>query len=473
MRSFAARGVLINSAFNIGLGGLSLLQAFVVASLLTRVQYGTWGVLVVTLGVLARLKLVGVGDKYIQQDEADQQLAFQKAFTMEALVTVAAIVPLAALLPVIALVYNHSELVAPGVVLLSVLAADALQAPFWIYYRKMEFVRQRTLQAIEPLVAFAVTIALAVAGAGYWSLAIGLAVGAWAGALTAVLTCPFAIRWRYDRGSLRLYAGFSGPVFVATLCSIVLANATMLATNAHLGLAGAGAVALAGSVTAFTTRVDDLISSTLYPGICAIQDRIALLRESFVKVNRLALMWAMPFGVGLALFAPDLIAFVIGRKWQPAVVLLQITGLAAAINHIGFNWDDYFMARSNTRPLAVSSAISMSVMLAVGLPLLFTHGLAGLAIGIGSGAVANLVLRSWYVSQLFHGFGFVRHALRAVQPTVPAAVLVLLMRVAETGTRTPAEAVAELAGYLAITAAATWFAERSLLTEALGYIRAR
>jgi hypothetical protein len=55
---------------------------------------------------------------------------------------------------------------------------------------------------------------------------------------------------------------------------VVLANGTMIATNAHLGLAGAGALALAANITAFTTRVDDLVSSTLYPAICAVQHRV-------------------------------------------------------------------------------------------------------------------------------------------------------------------------------------------------------
>ena len=44
-----------------------------------------------------------------------------------------------------------------------------------------------------------------------------------------------------------------------------------------------------------------------------VRDRTDLLFETFVKSNRLALMWGMPFGVGLALFAADLIDFVIGR----------------------------------------------------------------------------------------------------------------------------------------------------------------
>lgn len=47
--------------------------------------------------------------------------------------------------------------------------------------------------------------------------------------------------------------------------------------------------------------------------------------ESFVKSNRLALMWGAPFGVGLSLFA-DLVDHGIGDEWKPAVGLLQAFG---------------------------------------------------------------------------------------------------------------------------------------------------
>jgi O-antigen/teichoic acid export membrane protein len=246
----------------------------------------------------------------------------------------------------------------------------------------------------------------------------------------------------------------------------------MLATNAHLGLAGAGAVALAANITVFTTRLDDLIASTIYPAICAVQTRLDLLRETFVKANRLALMWAMPFGVALALFAPDLVRFAIGQKWHPAVRLLQITGLVAAVNHIAFNWDDYFRARSQTGPIAVASLLFAAATLGVGLPLLFTHGLTGLAIGIGAGGVVNLFVRAVYVSRLFEGFAFARHAVRAIVPTIPAVAFVLAARALESGSRSIGVAIAELAGYVLITAIATWLAERPLLREVLGYLRA-
>lgn len=470
LRVHAARGVLVNSAFDVGLSALGLVRGFVLAALISRSAYGVWGVLIVSLGVLARLKLVGISDKYLQQDEPDQELAFQKAFTLEVLITVAAMIPIMAALPVVAIVYGHWSLVPPGLVLITVMAAGALQAPFWVYYRRMNFVRQRSLAAIEPVVGFVVAIVLAVAGAGYWALALGVVSGAWAAAIVAIATSPYRLRWRFDKGSLKVYASFSGPIFIATACSVVLANSAVIATNAHLGLAGVGAVALAGTITAFTTKVDDLVSTTLYPAICVIQNRVDLLRESFVKTNRLALMWAMPFGVGLALFSGDLVRFVIGERWRPAVVLLEISGLVAAIAHIGFNWDDYFRARGTTRPIAVASVGSTIAFVAVGIPLLFAYGLPGLAIGIAAQAVVHLAFRAWYLRSLFDGFQFLRHGARAILPTLPAAAAVLLARALETGGRPAAAAIAELVAFVMLVIGATWLFERRLIREAVGYL---
>ena len=90
LRAFAARGVLVNARFDVGLSALRLVQGLVIAAFLTRSDYGVWGVLIVSLGVLSRLKVVGISDKYIQQHDPDQELAFQKAFTLEVLMTAAA-----------------------------------------------------------------------------------------------------------------------------------------------------------------------------------------------------------------------------------------------------------------------------------------------------------------------------------------------------------------------------------------------
>src|SRR4051812_3509524 len=82
LRRLTARGVGITSIFNVGVYGLSFAKTLIVAGFLPASQYGVWGILVIALGTLAALKDVGVDDKFVQQDEPDQEAAFQKAFTM-------------------------------------------------------------------------------------------------------------------------------------------------------------------------------------------------------------------------------------------------------------------------------------------------------------------------------------------------------------------------------------------------------
>jgi O-antigen/teichoic acid export membrane protein len=471
LRRHTARGTLVNGAFLVGLYTLGLLRGFIVAALLTASEYGVWGVVMVTFTTLMQLKQVGVVDRYVQQSEGDPQLAFQRAFTVEALVTGAFVALMLATVPLVAVVYGTGELVAPSLVFVAALALGVFQTPLWVFYRRMDFVRQRKLQAVEPVVGFVVTVGLAVAGAGYWSLVAGFLAGAAAAAAVALRASPYRLALRLDRRTLREYSGFSWPLFVAAVGSLVIAQSSILVGEKELGLAGAGIIALAATITSYVNRVDEIVTATLYPAICAVADRVDLLFESFVKSNRLALMWGLPFGIALTLFAPDLVEFGIGEQWRPGVVLLQAFGAIAAVSHIGFNWDAFYRARGETRPIAVWSLACMATFVAVAIPLLVSDGLDGLAVGMGAMGAVSLVVRLAYLARLFPTLRIVRHMARAMAPTAPAAGAVLAVRLVESGERTLAIALGELGLYLAVTAVATAVLERDLLREVAGYLR--
>jgi O-antigen/teichoic acid export membrane protein len=471
LRHHAARGTLINAAFMLGISVLALLKGLVLAGFLTRADYGVWGVLMASLGALAWLRQTGIGDKYVQQDEEDQELAFQKAFTMEAIVSAALMAAMLAALPLVLFVYDEPRLLLPGLAVVATVPAALLQMPLFVHYRRMEFLRQRLLQSIEPVVSLVVSIVLAVAGAGYWALVGGVLAGMWAAALVTVWKSPFRLALRFDRPTMRSYFSFSWPLFLAVVGSIVTAQGGVLMTDVHLGLAGAGVVTLAAVITQFTQRVDYLLTSTLYPAICAVSDRIDLLQESFVKSNRLALVWGIPFGAGLALFAADLVDFGLGDEWRPAIVVLQVYGGVAALAMIGFNWDAYFRALGNTRPIAVDSLLSAAVFLAAAIPLLIELGLKGFAIGVAAAAVTDMLCRAWYLARLFRGLRYLSHALRSIAPTVPAIAAVLLVRWIDPFERSLALALGELALYVLVTAAFTLAIEGRLLREAVGYLR--
>lgn len=470
IRQHAARGVIINSGFSVFVGLVGLLRGLVIARFLSRTDYGVWGVVMSALGTLWWFREVGVGDKYLQQNDADQELAFQQAFTIQCVVNGVLMVLTLAAAPIVAVVYGRSELLLPGLAMALILPAYMLAAPSWIFSRRLEFAKQRTLLAIEPLVGTLTAVALAAAGAGYWSLIVGALVGAWAAAVVTVWKSPYRLRFRLDRGKLRSYVSFSWPLIVAVGSALVITQSAAFFGNAALGLAGVGAIALASTISQFASRVDQVVSGTMYPVVCALQERLDLLRESFVKSNRVALIWAVPFGLGLALFASDFIHYVIGERWRPALPILVAFGLTEAAGHVGFNWDDYFRARGETRPIAWATAITMVSFLITAIPLLFVWGLTGFAIGVGVQTIVNVALRAYYLRGLFGSFDIFSHALRSFAPALPAVAAVLLMRLAEPKVRRAPEVVAELCVFLAITIALTWVLERNLLAEMGTYL---
>ena len=475
LRTRTARGVLVNSGFRVGVAGISLVRNVAIAALITASEYGLWALIVTTLITLAFLKQVGIADKYIQQRDDDQEAAFQKAFTLELAFSLLFLVIVVIVLPIYAIaIYGRPEILLPGLVLSLTLIGTALQTPTWIYYRRLEYFRQRSIEIVDPVVTTLAMLALLIAGMDIWGLAIGGLIGSAAGATVALRANPYPLRLRWDRGALREYFRFSWPLFVGGIGGLLVVQGTLIIGNAALGLAAVGAIGLATNFSRFSSSLEQLLNMTIYPAVCAVQERREMLLEVFVKSNRLGLMWALPFGVGLTLFGADLVDFVLGSSWEEAIPLIQIFGLIFGFGSIAFAWSVFYKAQGITRPVAVSGIVAVVVFFAVTVPLMLTVGVIGYGIGMAAAMLVQLVLRGYYLARLFPGFNLVLHALRSVSTIVPAVAGVLLIRLVEGGGgRTAGTAFLEIVVYVLIVAATTFAFERRLIKEVVGYLKGR
>jgi O-antigen/teichoic acid export membrane protein len=473
LRIQLARGTIVNTLYLVGMNVLAIVQGILVAALLGAAEYGLWGLIIITFGTLFALAAVGIDDKYINQDHPDQQAAFEIAFTLQSILCgVFTLIALVAI-PLFSVLYDEPRILVPGLLLALALPLVALQAPIWVFYRRMDFAKQRLLESCNPVVAFVVTVPLALAGVGFWSLVIGALAGALVAAVVTVWNAPYRLRFRYEPGSLREYATFSWPLFVGSSSGVLMWQVPLTIAARTLGAGAIGALTLASQMTQYTKQVDDIVTHALYPAICAAKDRADVLFEAFSKSNRLALLSGFPLGIGAALFADPGVHLILGEDWSLAVPLIQVLGACAAIDRIGFNWTAFARARGETRVLAIASVAMLVAVLAVGVPLLLSEGLTGLAIGIAAGTLTSLVVRVAYLAKLFPALDMVSHVGRAVLPTAVAATLVLAGRVA-LGYPDPhslERALAEVAVFAVVAAALTWAAERSLLREAVGYLR--
>jgi O-antigen/teichoic acid export membrane protein len=473
LRRRTLRGTVITAGFLAGIDGLVLVQGLVVTRLLGPRQIGLYGVVSTAVISLIALKRVGIDEAFVQQEQDDQEREFQLAFTLELALSAAMCLIILALSPAVAALYRDHRLIALMAGLAYLPLAFALQSPLWVFFRRMDYRRQRSLQAIQPLVGFVVTVPLAAATSlGVWSIIVGQVAGYLVAVAAAVAASPYRLALRYDAATARRYLRFSAPILVTVVAAMVLAQGTVLAIKLHDGLAAAGYVTLAVTLTRYIDRADQIVTATIYPAICAIRGQRRALEELYVKSNRATLLWVAPYAVGIVLFAPDLVHFALGPGWRPAIVLLQGLAVVGAIRQLGFNWFSFFRAHGDTGPPAVEAVAGTATFVALAPAGLLADGFHGFILGLVAAALVSLFVRWTYTRRLLPGARYRDLVGPLLAPIGLAGAAALVPRLALWGgRRTLLQAVAELALFVAVYAAAAVRRERPLLAELLGAVR--
>src|SRR5690349_20223795 len=203
LRAVTARGGALNAAFLSGAELLVLLQGLLATALLGPNAIGLYGVVTTTAMTIVALRRVGIDEAFVQTAAEDEEAEFARAFTVELGLGLAAALIIAVAAPVLAAVYDDDRLLALTLAVAYLPVAFALQAPQWIFFKRMDFLRLRVLQAIVPVGTVVATVPMLLAGVGVWALVIGPFVGNAAAVLAAVKVSPYPLRLRPDRAAAR------------------------------------------------------------------------------------------------------------------------------------------------------------------------------------------------------------------------------------------------------------------------------
>ncbi len=475
LRHRTLRGVAVTAGFLVLIDGLVVAQGLIVTRLLGPRAIGLYGVVSITVISLITLKRVGIDEAFVQQQEAEQEREFQYAFTLEFVLSVVMALIILAGAPLVALIYRDDRLTALMASLCYLPLAFALQAPLWVFLRQMDYGRQRGLQALQPLISFMVTIPLAAAtNLGVWSLVVGQIAGYIVAVAAAIAVSPYRLRFRYDRQVTARYVRFSAPILLTVVAGMIVVQGQVLAIKLHSGLAAAGYITLAVTLTRYIDRADTIVIGTIYPAICVIQNQRRALEEMYLKSNRATLIWVLPYAAGIVLFAPDLVHFALGPKWYPSIILLQGLAIVGAITQLGFNWFAFYRAHGNPRPQAIEVSAGTAAFLVFGIGGLLLDGFHGFVLGRIIAALVALAVRGVLIRRMLPG---VRYRL-LLAPTLPPLVLAtaaaLALRLALWGGhRSFWQALTEAVLFLGIYGVLAMRRERNLVAELFTALRRR
>ena len=208
--------------------------------------------------------------------------------------------------------------------------------PQTILRRRMRF----SLLAVRSLVATTVGgvtgVAMAVSGAGVWSL-VGQQLSA---AAAATLVLWTASDWRpglrFSLRHLRDIAGFGVSVLGTNLLNVVNRRADDVLIGYVLGPVALGFYTIGYRVLRMSAELfTSTAAQVVFPAFSRLQREPERLRRAFYSATQVTSIVAFPAFVAMAVLAPELVRGLFGEKWDPSVPVLQVLAFIGIVHAVG------------------------------------------------------------------------------------------------------------------------------------------
>ena len=276
--------------------------------------------------------------------------------------------------------------------------------------REMAFARISLIELVAGVAAIGFTVALALEGAGAWSLIGGPVLGA---AIRATLLhCIWPDRVlpsaNFRRAGKLLRYGLT--VAVSRLAAFVFGQADVLIGARLLSKPALGEYSIAMHLAMLPmTKLMGMVNSVAFPAIAHMNRTDALTPVAMLDSLRLLALIVIPTLWGLAAFAPWLVPTVLGPAWSGAVLPLQVicsvlplrllsvlmSTALQGLGHAGIDLRNTLTGVAVFPPLflagAYFGAMGLAVAWLVGLPLVVAINLhrAAPVLGFSLGRVAR------------------------------------------------------------------------------------
>jgi PST family polysaccharide transporter len=326
--------------------------------------------------------------------------------------------------PLIARFYGQAELESIARWLSLGFLASGLTVQHWaLLRRQMRFGAIAGMETFSDLASFAVAIALAATGAGYWALVVQRLIPP----LIMLIASWGLCRWRPARpacsAGVRSLLGFGAGVTVSQLAGVFARSVDQILIG---WLWGPAVLGLYERTTRLLLVPINTINAPVYaaamPALSRLIDEPARYRSMFVQVMQKLGLLTMPVFALAAVTADWMVEILFGPSWHQAIPLAALFSVSATFLPVLMAVGLLFLTQARTadmlRATLLDSAIAVAAILA-GLP----WGVVGVAASI---AIVGLAIRTplafWLAAR--RGPVGVGDVWRAVAPPASIAVAV-------------------------------------------------
>lgn len=325
-------GIAWTSSSKWGSSLITLGLTVVTARILTPSDYGLMGIAIVCIGFAQLVSDVGLHATIIRAPELSEDLAARLggAALMLSIAVAATMVGIA---PLLAEFFREPRVRW----IITALSASFVLRGLQVLRRAMlaralQFKPLALIEAGEAIVSAVTALSFAAAGAGYWSLVIGLVAGASVSTVACILLFPHRLEFPQRLSQLGDTLSFGSQVLGGQLAWYAYTSADVVIVGRMLGSAALGAYTFAWVLAGLAVERVAGLAARVTPAIfSAVQrDHAALRRYVYALTEGLALI-TMPICIGLALTADLIVPVVLGPAWAAVVEPMRILAVYASI----------------------------------------------------------------------------------------------------------------------------------------------
>lgn len=201
--------------------------------------------------------------------------------------------------------------------------------------RSMNFKRTSFVNLAVVLSNGLTTLAFAMSGAGVWALVYGSLVGAVIRPIGLVLAARHWCRPRFSRVGMADMLRFGGFITASRVLWYVYSQADVFIVGKLLGKEILGFYAIAMRLASLPTqKVAGLLNQVSLAAYASVQQDMDVVRSHLCKAIRILSFLSFPVFWGISGISPELVIAVLGQRWEPAIIPLQLLSLVMPLRLI-------------------------------------------------------------------------------------------------------------------------------------------
>jgi teichuronic acid exporter len=210
-----------------------------------------------------------------------------------------------------------------------------------ILTKRIDFKLQAKISVIASFTSGTISVYMAYKGMGVWSLVALTLIKYFINSFLLWLWNNWRPIWAFSKSSFNELFGFGSKLLISGLLNTIYNNIYYLIIGKFYSAQNLGYYTRADQFRMLPAQnLQSIIARVSYPVLSTIQDDVVQLKAAYRKIIKSTMLITFVLMIGMAAIAKPMIYVLIGSKWEPSTIYLQMlcfVGVFYPLNALNLN----------------------------------------------------------------------------------------------------------------------------------------